>query len=186
MSQNRRSFWSSVPGLVTGLAGLLTGIVGLVTVLIQLGVVGGKDSGDKTTAATGTTVTTLPGATTSSTFSGGAGLTTTANVPTFTVTPVSLDFQPADAKEKSVSIKNTSTSAALTVPLPTVNGADKDRFTPAFGTCTGAPLRPGDSCTVKVTFAPNGPLRKYNASLRVAPVGANVAQEVALTATTVL
>ena len=44
-SENKKSFWSSIPGLVTGLAGLLTGVVGLVTVLIQLDVIGGDDGG---------------------------------------------------------------------------------------------------------------------------------------------
>ena len=44
MSENSRSFFSTVPGLVTGLAGVLTAVVGLITVLIQLGVIGGDDS----------------------------------------------------------------------------------------------------------------------------------------------
>ena len=46
MSENKKSFWSSIPGLVTGLAGLLTGVVGLVTVLIQLEDLGFCEKGD--------------------------------------------------------------------------------------------------------------------------------------------
>jgi hypothetical protein len=181
MSENRRSFWSSVPGLVTGLAGLLTGIVGLVTVLIQLGVVGGK-SDDKTTAATGatsTTVTTLPGASTT-----GFGVTTTAAATgTFTV-PSTLDF-PSGVKEKPLTVKNTSPSGTITVRQPTLTGPDAARFTVSLDTCA-QPLAAGLSCTMTVTFAPNVGLKTYSATLQVTASGTTRGAEVALTASVVL
>ena len=49
MSTTTRSFWSTIPGLVTGLAGILTALVGLGALLVSLGVIGDKDSGSPST-----------------------------------------------------------------------------------------------------------------------------------------
>lgn len=167
MSDGNRSFWSSVPGLITGLAGLLTGIVGLGTLLVQQGVIG-KDSKTPSTIA-------------------GAPLTTGTSVEpgSFTMSPTTLDFQPVDPKEKVVTLKNTSRSGTLTLSSATVTGADKDRFTVSYGTCTSS-IAANLTCTLKVTFTPSGGLKKYNATLQVLASGAPQGAEVALTATTLL
>ena len=175
MSENKKSFWTTLPGFVTGLAGLLTGIVGLVTVLIQLGVLGGDGSG-------GATSTTTTGAGTG-TGSGGAG-TATTQAATFTVTPGTLDFKPADPREKTVTVRNTSDAATLTLSAPQVTGQDRAQFSASAGTCSG-PLRPGLSCEIRVTFAPAGPLRTYSAVLQVSAAGGR-GEEVRLTASTLL
>lgn len=191
MSESNKSFWSTVPGLVTGLAGLLTGIVGLVTVLIQLGVIGGgHDSGDKTVVASNGAASTLPG-TSPSTVGGygagsGGGANTTVEAGTFTVLPTSVDFPPTDAKDKTVTVKNTSAAAKITVDPPTISGADAQQFSASFDSCTSAPLPAGASCTLRITFKPSGPLRKYSATLRVSAEGAQRVSEVAITASTLL
>ena len=173
MSENKRSFFSTIPGLVTGLAGLLTGIVGLVTVLIQLGVLGGDGDGNGTSA----TATTVAGGTTVA----GAGATPTAEPPRFSVSPSSLDFKLTDPRDKKVTVRNESSATTLTVS-PQVAGTDRAQFS-ASG-CS-APVRPGLSCEVTVTFAPGGPLRTYQASLQISAPGAR-AEEVRLTASTLL
>ncbi len=173
MSENKRSFWSSVPGLVTGMAGLLTGIVGLVTVLIQLNVIGGDKPG--TPAATATTV------------ANAGGTTATTEVGSFTVSPKPLTFGPTDSKVKTVTVKNTSDTASISLQPPRVTGDNAGQFSAAFDTCSSAPLRPNLSCTLKVTFAPDRPLGNYKATLQVQPAaGAVRAEEVQLTASTLL
>ena len=152
MSDGRRSFWASVPGVVTGVAGLLSAVVGLITLLVQFDVIGGGDASDSPT----TTVAGAP----------------SAEVPTFTLSPATLEFKPTDPKRKDVTVKNTSKVATLVVPQPQLTGTDSRLFSAAFGTCTGAPLAPGLSCTLTITFAPKGPLSNYNATLQVAPAGA--------------
>ncbi len=175
MSESRRSFWSTIPGLVTGLAGLLTGIVGLVTVLIQLGVLGDDDSNQ----SVGTAATTVaPGAQGS-----GSAATATTEVPRFTVSPTTLDFKPSE-REKKVTVRNVSDAASLTVNPPRVTGQDAAQFSASPGTCS-APLRAGLSCELVVTFTPSGPLRTYSALLQVAATGAR-GEEVRITATTIL
>ena len=176
MSENKRSFWATVPGFVTGLAGLLTAIVGLVTVLIQLDVIGGDDSDE----SVGTSATTVAGGAQRP----GGGAPSTTEAPRFTVTPTTLDFKPTDPREKKVTVKNTSESASLTVATPRVSGQDSAQFSSTSGTCS-APLRAGLSCELVVTFAPTGALRTYSAVLQVTAAGAR-GEEVRLTASTLL
>jgi hypothetical protein len=181
MSENKRSFWSSVPGLVTGLAGLLTGIVGLITLLVQLDVIGG----DKTKAVetTGTAVAGSP-----STVAG-SPTTVTGNVTTtlpssFSVSPTKLSFTPTGPKELQVTVRNTSVTTDLRLATPSLTGNDKDRFDATLGDCPAA-LKANAICNLKVTFTPSGPLKNYAATLQVSAQGAPT-QQVDITASTLL
>lgn len=182
MSENKRSFFSTIPGLVTGLAGLVTGIVGLVTVLIQLGVLGGDDSNGSAVATNGSTTTAPVGAGASVTVAGG---TATTEAGTFTVSPTTLNFGPADLKEKPLTVRNTSSTARLSVQTPRVTGKDAARFTATVGDCTSA-LAPNLTCNIRVTFTPAGPLGNYEANLQIQAAGAPAGAEVKLTASTLL
>jgi len=168
----KKSFWSSVPGLVTGLAGLLTGIVGLVTVLIQLHVIGGDSSKSKSTSTD-------------------AGVTTTVVVPTTTemgsiaATPRALTFGPTDPKVKTVTVRNTGRSAPITVTQPTITGTDRSQFSVRLDDCS-TPVQPNLSCTMEVTFVPAGALRSYNATLQIQPAGGVRGEEVSLSGSTLL
>ena len=176
MSRSKR-FFSTIPGLVTGLAGLLTGVVGLVTVLIQLGVLGGDDGRGTTTTTTATAPAVAPPA------GGGGGATTTTEVPAFTVEPTTLDFKVGDPREKTVRVRNVSNSASLTLSQPRIIGDDASQFSVSAGACGG--LRPGESCMVRVTFAPTGSVRTYRATLQLTGPGARV-EEVRLMGSTLL
>jgi hypothetical protein len=173
MSENKRSFWSSIPGLVTGLAGLLTGIVGLVTVLIQLNVIGG----DKASAPKGAVSTTVAGgtATTVGTLATVAGR--------LSADPSTLKLQPTE-RDKTLTVRNDAT-ATLTVLKPEYTGRDKSAFTVDSG-CTNVALRPGASCTLKVQVAPSGPLKTYQASLVLEAKELSTVTEVPVEATTIL
>jgi hypothetical protein len=183
VSDAKRSFWSSIPGLITGLAGLLTGVVGLITLLVQQGIIG-HDSGAKTppNAATSTTVTSTVAGGTS-----GSATSTTAEAGTFTVLPTAIDFPPTDLKPKNLTVKNTSASASLTVKQPTVVGTDADKFSVSMGTCASR-LAANLTCTMQVTFTPpaGSGLKMYRATLQLMADGAPRGNEVALTASTLL
>jgi hypothetical protein len=181
MSENKRSFWSSVPGLVTGLAGLLTGIVGLITLLVQLNVIGGDKS--KTVATAPTTVVGSPTTVTA----GGTTATTVASLnAAFTLSTATLDFPPSDPKEKVVTVKNTG-GTPITLLLPKTDGESPTAFVAAFGTCGNGPLASNLSCTIKVTFAPPaGILGRYNATLQVRAQEVRAGAEVKLTGSTIL
>ena len=181
MSENKKSFWSSIPGLVTGLAGLLTGIVGLVTVLIQLDVIGGGDDSAEAPAAgvTTTAVVTGPGGAPAT----GGGPTTTT-LPRVTVNPTSLRLAPTE-REKTVTVRNESATATVTMLKPEFDGADRAQFSTDTG-CTNTRLAPGRTCTLKVLFAPSGPLKTYSASLVLTTDANPLPTEVRVEATTLL
>lgn len=173
-----KSFWSSIPGLVTGLAGVLTGIVGLVTVLIQLDVIGGDDSSNETT-----TTSTRPGAsaTPSGGGSGGASGQGGRSTPKFAVTPTSVKLDTLLAKEATVTVRNTG-STALSVEAPELDGSDAAEFTVNAQDCTTATVAVGSSCPIKVTYAPSA-RGEHSATLQVSVDGASDPEEVQLSGT---
>ena len=178
MSENKRSFFATIPGLVTGLAGLLTGIVGLVTVLIQLNVIGGDDSNGSTGVNAGGPVTSAPPG------GGGAGGTTPATRPaTFTVDPKSLKLA-VNEREKSLKVTNDG-PGAITMLAPEFSGTDKAVFKTDAG-CTNTRLEAGRSCTLRVLFNPSGPLKSYTATLVLNADRTARATEVPVDATTLL
>lgn len=180
MSENKKSFFSSIPGLITGLAGLLTGIVGLVTVLIQLDVIGGSDDDAGPVAAGGTT--TVAPAAGGSAPAGGATTSTTI-AGRLVVEPVPIKLQ-ATERAKTVTVRN-ATTATVTVQKPEYTGPDRTAFSTDTG-CTNVALTPGRSCTMQVTLTPTGPLRSYKANLVLEARELGQATEVPVEAVTIL
>lgn len=173
-TQKSKSFWSSIPGFVTGLAGLLTGVVGLITVLIQLDVIGG-DSDDSPTT------TEQPGVTTSSPrrSGSGGGASQSGQTPQFTVTPTAVRLDTLLNKEADVRVTNTGT-AELTVDDVSLAGPAAAEFTVNEQGCTGDDLAPNTSCSIKVTYAPSA-RGDHSATLRIEVAGASSPQQVSLT-----
>lgn len=170
MTDGHRSFWSSVPGLITGLAGLLTGVVGLGTLAVQQGIIGKGSSTSPTTTVAGGPV-------------AGAGGATTTEAAAFTVTPTLLKLQ-ATQRDASVTLMNATRTATVTVLAPQFSGPDAASFKADAG-CTNVRLDVGRSCTLKVLFSPSGLLKTYNATLVLKAEGA-LATEVPVQATGLL
>ncbi len=174
MNTAKKSFWSSVPGVVTGVAGVVGAVVGLITVLISLGVIGNSNSSP--------TVTTLPPSETSGATSGsGAGTggsPTTVAKGSFTVDTDSLTLSLLKP-EDSVTVSNNG-KVPLSLGLPQVSG-DKDRFTIVARDCTSSALGPGKSCSIKVTL--NGPGAAGSATMVVSADAAASTTTVKLKAT---
>jgi len=145
VSTAKRSFWSSLPGLITGVAGVVGAVVGLFTVLISLGVIGGSNN-----SPTATTVPSSP-ATGSGTSTGDGTTRTTVADGSFTVDPNALKFSLTTTKG-AVTVLNNG-SVPLRMNTPNVSGADKDKFVVSALGCTSDLLPPKKSCTIDVTFA---------------------------------
>jgi ribosomal protein L21E len=175
MSENKKSFWSSIPGLVTGLAGLLTGVVGLVTVLIQLDVIGG----DKSETPNGSVPTTVAG---QAPAAGGGGVTTSIS-GRLTAEPTSVKLTTGE-RTKTLIVRNNAT-AQVTVLKPEYKGRDGTVFSVDSG-CTNVSLRVGASCTLTVQLARSEPLKTYEASLMLEAKEISSVTEVPVTASTVL
>ena len=114
---DRKPFWSSAPGVVTGIASIVTAVVGLLGISVQAGWIGGDDkstvsssSGD---AVATTTLSTVRGATTT---------VVTAKQGEFAVDPESVTFEPLKAKVATVAVKNTG-DVPLTMRPPNLTGS---------------------------------------------------------------
>jgi hypothetical protein len=174
-----KSYWSSIPGAVTGIAGVLTALVGLLGVSVQLGWIGGDDNDSGST----TTATTAVGSAPTSSTRPGSGATATTASPAkngeFAVEPTAVSFEPLQAsREATVTVRN-SGDVALTMRAPTVKGSNPDRFKATDVDCLGSPVPAGGSCDIKVTFDPKGP-GQYSAKLVVAASNASRQAEVDL------
>ncbi len=174
-----KSFWSSIPGFITGLAGVLTGVVGLITVLIQLDVIGG-DSNDSTNptdpdqpAATATD-TTRRSTRSGAAQPGQAGQST----PQFTVTPTALNFGSLLNEAKDVTVSNTG-SSPLTVDDVSLGGPAASQFAINAQECTTDDVPASGSCTIRVTYEPSA-RGTHSAILRIEVVGASSPQQVSL------
>jgi hypothetical protein len=171
VSTRSKSFWSTIPGLITGLAGILTALVGLGTLLIQIGVIGGDGDSTKTTTKPGQSVTTPGGARSDDSDAAGSGAAT--GPPKFTVAPDEMKLSTSE-KRDTVTVSNTGT-----VPLRLVTeitGSGKDQFTLTKGTC-GTEVPRSGSCTMTVEF--EGGLAA-KAELVVKASGGSSAQQVKL------
>ena len=177
-STKSTSFWSSIPGFITGLAGVVTGIVGLITVLIQLDVIGGgsDDNASPTSTQPGGAATQSTSRSGASGGSGGAGQSGAA--ASFSVEPQALTFDLLN-KERSVTVRNTG-SAALTLESPDLDGAGAGEFTVNAENCTGESVDPGTDCAIKVSYSPET-RGNHQATLRITAAEGSTARQVSLT-----
>lgn len=161
-----KAFFSTLPGVVSGIAAALTAVVGLLTVSVQLGWIGGDDGdngGSTTTTVTSGAAGVGPGG-------GGAGGGSASPAGLLTVTPTRLTFAALGSKEATVTVRNDG-SGPVTLRPPTFAGPDRGQFS-ASSSCP-ATLEVSGSCTVRVTFSP-GRGGRYEATMVVAPAAGGV------------
>lgn len=160
-----KAFFSTLPGVVSGIAGALTAVVGLLTVSVQLGWIGGDDGDNGGSSSTTTTTATSGGGGARPGGGGAGGGSATPSAGLLTVTPTRLTFPALGAKEATVTVRNDG-SGPVTLRPPTFDGPDRGQFS-ASSSCP-ATLEVGRSCAVRVTFSPTRGGR-YEATLVVAP-----------------
>ncbi len=158
-AKQRRPFWSTIPGLLTGLAGVLTAVVTLWGLAVSQGWIG-DGGGDASQPGSDTAVTRI------------------------SVDPGSLTFRKVPVKDavETVTVLNDGTEA-ITVETD-ITGDDAGTFSTNASDCTRAALPPGRSCEVEVTFDA-GP-GQYSARLVVTADGGDGAREVPMTATSLV
>lgn len=153
MAKGERAFWSSLPGILTGLAGILTATVALVGLALSQGWIG--DGGGEN----------------SSVDAGG-------DVVSISVEPDKLEFGTISlpgSGEKAVEVLNDGTAP---VTLATeITGDDAEKFSSDGSDCTTSPLPPGRTCEVTVSLDESG---GASATLVVSANDGELAQEVEL------
>ena len=175
MSAPNKSFFSSLAGLITGIAGLVTAVVAVFGVAVNQGWLHGSS---RSSSAPGST------AAPSGSSSGGAtsGGSTSGGSPQYAVAPPAVTFQALGGSTTAVRVSNTG-SVPMTVMPPEVTGADASHFKADPGDCA-APVSPGRSCQLQVSFNPAP--GTYNATLVVQVSGAVRATEIPLQAHAIL
>lgn len=157
----KKAFFSGLHGVITGMAALITASVAVAGLALSQGWLNGGAKGGGT--GTGTTA-------------------STAAVPQYAVAPASIAFAPLGPTTAAIEVSNTGV-VAMTVEPPLVTGPNASHFGATSQTCD-APVEPGRSCQLEVTFtqAPG----TFNAIVVVRVTGAVRAIEVPVKATAIL
>lgn len=155
-----KSFWTGMPGILTGVATLLTAAVAVYP-LVNSSDRDNRASSTATPSPTATDAsTTLPSTEPSSSYdpSPSPSAFLSASPPRILVTPKKLDFGKLGVGAGSQALEFTVANAGggeLTIEDLTVAGPNKDAFALSAGTCRGASvLGPADDCDATITFNP--------------------------------
>lgn len=149
-----RSFWSSIPGVFTGLAGLLTAVAALLGLAVSQGWIGDGPTEE------------APG--------GGEG-----EVVRISVEPEELSLAEPGRTAGTVTVTNEGNQP---VSVNTeLTGDDAAAFSVAAGDCTRSEIAEGRTCTLEVTL--DATTGRHQARLVVAAGGGEDNGEVALTGT---
>jgi hypothetical protein len=128
MAKGERAFWSSLPGVLTGLAGTLTAGVALLGLALSQGWIGDGGSG------------------TADDSDAGAGVVRISVDPD----PLELTELPSQEAMETVTVTNDGTEP-VTVTTE-ITGNDEASFEADDGDCTRSAIPPGGRCDVDVTL----------------------------------
>jgi len=154
MAKGERGFWSSLPGILTGLAGTLTAVAALLGLAYNQGLIGGGEGPNDNDRTAG------------------------SEVVRISVEPESLTLTKVPTRDavETVTVTNEGTQA---VSLSTeISGDSPASFEAGAGDCTRSMIPPGGRCDVDVTF--DAGFGKYEATLVVSANGDEHVQQVDL------
>ena len=143
----KKNFWATLPGILTGTATVITAGLGLMTAVDDSGTTGNN----QTTTTTTTLASPSPTATSFTTE------TLTDELPQADVVPQSLDFSDLGvgrSESKPITVIN-SGKADLFIDAVEVTGDGASSFKVAQDTCGAEALAPGSRCEVTVSFSPS-------------------------------
>lgn len=152
----KKNFWQTVPGVITGLATILTASLGLIPILT-----GGDDNPQPQSTQSASPTPTISSSPTSSSSSNGSGNSNSGNVaPKVVVAPKSLNFGKIGSGKTSsqtVTVAN-SGNEYLVVDGASIDGRN-DVFSVEAEECLGEEtgIAPDDECEVTVSFNPTSP-----------------------------
>jgi hypothetical protein len=164
MAENKKPFWTSVPGIISGVAATITGLAVLIPLLLG---VGGKHTNKNTASqnsSPGVTSTAGTGATTTPTAGGGTG-DTAGPSPTDTSGSSSIPAVGMTADPSSVNLSGKAADATVTLSNPgstdvtidkvEITGTNASAFSISSTTCgNGSTVSPKQSCQVMVHYTP--------------------------------
>ena len=170
MAERKKSFWDTVPGLITGIAAIVTGLAALIPIALK--VTSHSSHAGSTPAATQSA---SPGASASTGSSPGAGESPGAGAfggPGSTESPSgasgSLTANPTKAdwgrvglgsspQQRTVTFTNSGSDPVTISGDVTIAGPNANAFSITSTSCAnGSAIAPGSSCQVVITYTPQG------------------------------
>jgi centrosomal CEP192-like protein len=143
----KKSFWGTLPGIITGTATVITAGLGLWAAVANSGVTG------DTKASPTPTVSPSASATPSSSLSPEALVD---ELPKADVVPVSVEFEDLGlgrAASKTITVVN-SGQADLEIYEVAIGGEGADKFKVVQDTCASESIAPGSRCQITLEFSP--------------------------------
>ena len=187
--EKKKNFWTTVPGVISGIAAIVTGLGVLIPLLLGVGskhteknsasqnppgVTSTGTEGTTSTAGGGTSGNASPLPTDGSSpfpSSSSSDSSSTAGALGITADPPSVSFgsiqQGKSTSDKTVTISNPG-SVPVTIDKVEITGSDAAAFTITSTTCGdgSTTVAPMSTCQVSLHFTPNA-LRSESASLKV-------------------
>lgn len=158
MATKERSFWSGIPGLLTGLAGVLTAVVGLLGLALSQGWIGDGTAEEN--------------------LAGDGGVTEVVRI---SVKPEDVSLTQPGRAAVTVTVTN---GGNQPVSVTTeVTGEGRDSFKIDNSECAGGPIAPGRTCPINVEL--DAGVGQHDARLVVSAEGGKDNAEVALSGTSV-
>lgn len=163
MAENKKPFWTSVPGIISGIAATITGLAVLIPLLLGMGGKHTNKNAASQNSSPGVTSTSTAGASPSDS---GSPLPTNGAIPTdsasgsnsspalgVTADPSSVNVT-GKAADATVTISNPG-STDVTIDKVEITGANASAFSISSTTCgNGATVYPKQSCQVVVHYTP--------------------------------
>jgi len=169
------SVWTSIPGVVGGIAATVTGLVGLATVANQAGWLGGDDNKPASKSDSTTTSTPVDGSTTTvfgsptTPFGGSSGLGG-AGIASVELAPSRVVFGGLGGGSQRVTVTNEG-DGPVTVETVEIEGDNPQSFKVDGSGCVLVTLAPGRACIVEVETSAGGLAGRATARLMVGVEG---------------
>ncbi|GAC1367025.1 MAG: hypothetical protein NVSMB32_11870 [Actinomycetota bacterium] len=192
MSEQKKSFWSTMPGIVTSVAAIISGLAALVPIALGLTRTKPANSGSSAASSASQTAspdpagsTPTPGADSGLPDPNPPGGSTSGGSATVVATPASLSLGQARIgafSEASLTIANAGPGAAV-ISGTSITGPNASQFSIGGTSCgMGTRLPPRGSCQIDLRFTAQA-LGTATASLRVTLLTAQTPLTVALSGT---
>ena len=162
MADGKKNFWTTVPGIISGIAATITGLAVLIPLLLGVGGKHTNKNAASQNSSPGVTSTSTAGGSTGGTSGPGSTPPPTDSASGSTSSPLGVTADPSSvnvtgkAADATVTISNPG-STDVTIDKVEINGSNAAAFSVTSTTCgDGSTLSPKQSCQVALHFTPPG------------------------------
>jgi cytoskeletal protein RodZ len=160
MADDRKPFWTTVPGIISGIAATITGLAVLIPLLLGAGGKHTNKNAASQNSSPGVTSTSTAGGPTAGTSGPGSTPLPTDSASGSTSSPLGVTADPSSvnvtgkAADATVTITNPG-STDVTIDKVEITGANASAFSITSTTCgNGSTVSPNQSCQVMVHYTP--------------------------------